>query len=90
MGVITLALVAHGNISATAFHVPTWVVIASASAISIGTFTGGWRIIRTLGTRIVNMDAAQGSPHKAPAQRSSWPPQASATRSPPPTSSPAE
>ena len=60
MGVITLALVAHGNISATAFHVPTWVVIASASAISIGTFSGGWRIIRTLGTRIVKMDAAQG------------------------------
>ena len=60
MGVITLALVAHGNISATAFHVPTWVVIASASAISIGTFSGGWRIIRTLGTRIVKMDPAQG------------------------------
>ena len=60
MGVITLALVAHGNISASAFHVPTWVVIASASAISIGTFSGGWRIIRTLGTRIVKMDPAQG------------------------------
>ncbi|MFZ0386751.1 MAG: inorganic phosphate transporter [Solirubrobacteraceae bacterium] len=60
MGVITLALVAHGNISATAFHVPIWVVIASASAISIGTFSGGWRIIRTLGTRIVKMDPAQG------------------------------
>ena len=60
MGVITLALVAHGNISATAFHVPTWVVVASASAISIGTFSGGWRIIRTLGTRIVKMDPAQG------------------------------
>jgi len=60
MGVITLALVAHGNISASNFHVPTWVVIASASAISIGTFSGGWRIIRTVGTRIVKMDPAQG------------------------------
>jgi PiT family inorganic phosphate transporter len=60
MGVITLALVAHGNISASAFHVPTWVVIASATAISVGTFSGGWRIIRTLGTRIVKMDPAQG------------------------------
>jgi inorganic phosphate transporter, PiT family len=60
MGVITLALVAHGNISASAFHVPTWVVIASASAISLGTFTGGWRIIRTMGSRIIKMDAAQG------------------------------
>jgi PiT family inorganic phosphate transporter len=60
MGVITLALVAHGNISATDFHVPVWVVIASASAISIGTFSGGWRIIRTVGTRIAMMDPAQG------------------------------
>jgi PiT family inorganic phosphate transporter len=60
MGVITLALVAHGSISASAFHVPTWVVIASATAIAVGTFGGGWRIIRTLGTRIVKMDPAQG------------------------------
>jgi PiT family inorganic phosphate transporter len=60
MGVITLALVAHGTISASAFHVPTWVVIASATAIAVGTFSGGWRIIRTLGTRIVKMDPAQG------------------------------
>ncbi len=60
MGVITLALVAHGSISANAFHVPTWVVIASATAIAVGTFGGGWRIIRTLGTRIVKMDPAQG------------------------------
>jgi PiT family inorganic phosphate transporter len=60
MGVITLALVAHGNIAASAFHVPLWVVIASASAISVGTFSGGWRIIRTMGSRIVKMDAAQG------------------------------
>jgi PiT family inorganic phosphate transporter len=60
MGVITLALVAHGDISSSHFHVPAWVVIASASAISIGTFSGGWRIIRTVGTRITKMDPAQG------------------------------
>jgi PiT family inorganic phosphate transporter len=36
------------------------VVIASASAISLGTYTGGWRIIRTMGTRIIKMDPAQG------------------------------
>ncbi len=60
MGVITLALVAHGDISANAFHVPAWVVIASATAIAVGTFSGGWRIIRTLGARIVKMDPAQG------------------------------
>lgn len=60
MGVITLALVANGNISASSFHVPVWVVVASASAISLGTFTGGWRIIKTMGTRIISMDPAQG------------------------------
>jgi|SRR5579884_119429 len=60
MGVITLALVAHGDFSARHFHVPTWVVIASASAIALGTYAGGWRIIRTLGTRIIKMDSAQG------------------------------
>ncbi len=60
MGVITLALVAHGDISSTSFQVPTWVVVCSATAISLGTFTGGWRIINTLGSRIIKMDPAQG------------------------------
>jgi inorganic phosphate transporter, PiT family len=60
MGVITLALVANGNISANNFHVPTWVVISAATAIALGTYTGGWRIIRTMGSRIIRMDPAQG------------------------------
>ena len=60
MGVITLALVANGDITSRGFHVPLWVIIAAASAISLGTFTGGWRIIRTMGTRIISMDPAQG------------------------------
>jgi inorganic phosphate transporter, PiT family len=60
MGVITLALVANGNISASNFHVPTWVVVSAATAIALGTYVGGWRIIRTMGTRIIRMDAAQG------------------------------
>jgi inorganic phosphate transporter, PiT family len=60
MGVISLALVAHGDFSASHFHVPTWVVIVSASAIALGTYAGGWRIIRTVGTRIIKMDTAQG------------------------------
>jgi PiT family inorganic phosphate transporter len=60
MGVITLALIAHGDIAAKGFHVPDWVVIAAASAIALGTFTGGWRIIKTVGTRIISMDSAQG------------------------------
>jgi PiT family inorganic phosphate transporter len=60
MGVISLALVAHGDISAQHFHVPTWVVVCSATAIALGTYAGGWRIIRTVGTRIIKMDTAQG------------------------------
>src|SRR5687767_2945225 len=60
MGIITLALIAHGDISSTDFHVPTWVVVSSATAIAFGTYAGGWRIIRTLGTRIIKMDPAQG------------------------------
>jgi PiT family inorganic phosphate transporter len=60
MGVIALALVAHGNISADNFHVPGWVVISAATAIALGTYVGGWRIINTLGMRIHKMDAAQG------------------------------
>jgi inorganic phosphate transporter, PiT family len=60
MGVITLALVAHGTLSAQHATVPTWVVICAASAISLGTYAGGWRIIRTVGSRIIKMDSAQG------------------------------
>jgi PiT family inorganic phosphate transporter len=60
MGVITLALVAHGSLSASHVHVPAWVVICSATAISLGTYAGGWRIIRTVGSRIIKMDSAQG------------------------------
>jgi PiT family inorganic phosphate transporter len=59
MGIIFLALVANGNLSSTA-DVPTWVVVSSASAIALGTYAGGWRIIRTMGTRIIKMDPSQG------------------------------
>ncbi len=60
MGIITLALVAHGNISADNFQVPDWVVVSAAGAIALGTYMGGWRIIRTMGSRIIKMDPAQG------------------------------
>ncbi|MBV9607040.1 MAG: inorganic phosphate transporter [Solirubrobacterales bacterium] len=60
MGVITLALVAEGSISRSHVHVPTWVIIASASAIAFGTYAGGWRIIKTTGMRIIKMDPSQG------------------------------
>src|SRR3954464_13207928 len=59
MGVITLALVAHGSLPEGA-DPPTWVIVSAATAISLGTYTGGWRIIRTMGSRIIKMDPAQG------------------------------
>jgi inorganic phosphate transporter, PiT family len=59
MGVITLALIAGGSLGADS-EVPFWVVISAATAIALGTYSGGWRIIRTMGTRIIKMDAAQG------------------------------
>jgi PiT family inorganic phosphate transporter len=59
MGVIFLALVANGNLSA-ADDVPAWVIVSAATAIALGTYVGGWRIIRTMGMRIINMDPAQG------------------------------
>jgi PiT family inorganic phosphate transporter len=60
MGIITLALIAHGDLPADRFDVPFWVIASSAAAIALGTYTGGWRIIRTMGSRIIKMDPAQG------------------------------
>ncbi len=59
MGIITLALIANGNLGADA-NPPFWVIASAATAIALGTYSGGWRIIRTTGTRIIKMDAAQG------------------------------
>jgi inorganic phosphate transporter, PiT family len=60
MGVIALALVAHGNLPASDPTPPTWVVVSAAAAIALGTYAGGWRIIKTMGSRIHKMDSAQG------------------------------
>jgi PiT family inorganic phosphate transporter len=59
MGVITLALIANGTLGASA-DPPLWVIVSAATAIALGTYIGGWRIIRTTGSRIIKMDAAQG------------------------------
>ena len=59
MGIIALALVAHGNLAAGA-DPPFWVIISAATAIALGTYSGGWRIMRTMGNRIIKMDPAQG------------------------------
>lgn len=58
MGVITLALLAYGAIPA--FEVPTWVIFTSATAIAAGTYVGGWRIIHTLGTRVIRLTPLHG------------------------------
>jgi PiT family inorganic phosphate transporter len=58
MGVIVLALVTAGY--QTGFDVPLWVVLSVALALSLGTYAGGWRIIRTLGRRIVHLDPPRG------------------------------
>jgi PiT family inorganic phosphate transporter len=59
MGVITLALASSGHISQSA-TVPDWVIVASGLAIGLGTYVGGWRIMRTMGTRIFNLESPQG------------------------------
>ena len=59
MGIITLALIANGTLDAGS-DPPFWVIASAASAIALGTYSGGWRIIRTTGSRIIKMDAAQG------------------------------
>ncbi|MFG1814290.1 anion permease [Kribbella sp. NPDC049174] len=59
MGVIFLALVTTGYVQPDD-GIPTWVKVAAATAISLGTYSGGWRIMRTLGRRIIHLDPARG------------------------------
>ena len=56
MGVIFLALITAGYLSADTQQLPLWVVVSCAGAISLGTYSGGWRIMRTLGRRIIHLD----------------------------------
>jgi PiT family inorganic phosphate transporter len=61
MGVISLALIANGNLTGgESFDVPTWVVFSCGLAIALGTYTGGWRIIKTLGTKVTEVRPPQG------------------------------
>ena len=59
MGVIFLALLTGGFVSSDD-GLPIWVIVAAATAISLGTYSGGWRIMRTLGRRIIHLDPARG------------------------------
>jgi len=58
MGIITMGLMGAGVMRQ--FHVPVWVIAASAGAISLGTATGGWRIIRTLGGKFYKIRPVHG------------------------------
>jgi PiT family inorganic phosphate transporter len=61
MGVIAVLLYAHGQGGAGgAFHVPLWVVLSCQTAMALGTLTGGWRIVHTMGSKITRLSPQQG------------------------------
>src|SRR5436305_9402233 len=60
MGVIALALVLHHHGNVSQLEIPTWVKISAGLAIGLGTYAGGWRIIRTLGQRVFQMEPESG------------------------------
>ena len=59
MGVIAVLLYTHHRLSG-AFHVPLWVVLSCQAAMAAGTFAGGWRIVRTMGSKITRLTPQQG------------------------------
>ncbi len=59
MGIITALLFAHGALKG-AFHVPLWIVLSCQAAMALGTLCGGWRIVRTMGSRITRLAPVQG------------------------------
>jgi inorganic phosphate transporter, PiT family len=60
MGVIALAIVLHDNGDVANLEIPTWVKVSAGLAIGLGTYVGGWRIIRTLGQRVFRMEPESG------------------------------
>ena len=58
MGIITAVLVAGGF--QQTFHVPDWVILASAAAMGLGTLSGGWRVVKTMGTRLTRLKPRSG------------------------------
>jgi PiT family inorganic phosphate transporter len=59
MGIILLALIASGAVPQNS-SVPLWVIVSCALAMALGTYTGGWRVIRTLGKGLVELEPRQG------------------------------
>ena len=72
MGVIALALVASGHLGSNFTRPPIWVIIGAASAMSLGTYAGGWRIIRTVGQRITKLDPPRAFAAEATAGSVLW------------------
>jgi len=60
MGVITALLIAGGMLQSEKFIVPLWVIMGAAAAIALGTFFGGWRIVKTMAFRLTNLKPYQG------------------------------
>jgi len=60
MGIISLALVVSGHLDEGFSRPPNWVIFSAATAMAMGTYAGGWRIIKTLGTRVAKLDPPQG------------------------------
>jgi PiT family inorganic phosphate transporter len=59
MGIVVLALYT-GGFQDSKTHIPQWVFFSSAAVLALGTYAGGWRIIRTLGRRVIHLDPPQG------------------------------
>jgi PiT family inorganic phosphate transporter len=59
MGIIAALLYAHGHIQG-GFHIPLWVILACQAAMAAGTLGGGWRIVKTMGSRITHLSPYQG------------------------------
>jgi PiT family inorganic phosphate transporter len=59
LGIIAAAMVAHGDLD-TIRHIPNWVPAACFTAIALGTMSGGWRIVKTMGTRITKVSPLEG------------------------------
>ena len=59
MGIIAVLLLSQGRLQG-GFHVPFWVVLSCQSAMALGTMAGGWRIVRTMGSRITHLTPMQG------------------------------
>src|ERR687894_626878 len=60
MGIITALLIAGGLVDSKSFDVPLWVILTAAAAIALGTFFGGWRIVKTMAFRLTNLRPYQG------------------------------